>query len=61
MNPVLNGVRVLDFSRYIAAPTACAMLADSGAEVVRVESPGGEEDRRIGLLGPPGHHLRNPG
>lgn len=57
MNPVLNGVRVLDFSRYIAAPTACAMLADAGAEVVRVESPGGEEDRRIGLMGPQGQPM----
>ena len=52
MSPVLDGIRVLDFSRYIAAPTACALLADAGAEVVRVEAPGGEEDRRIGVMGP---------
>ena len=52
MSPVLDGIRVLDFSRYIAAPTVCALLADAGAEVVRVEAPGGEEDRRIGVMGP---------
>ncbi len=57
MTPVLDGIRVLDFSRYIAAPTACALLADAGAEVVRVEAPGGEEDRRIGVMGPQGQPM----
>lgn len=57
MSPVLDGIRVLDFSRYIAAPTACALLADAGAEVVRVEAPGGEEDRRIGVMGPQGQPM----
>ena len=57
MSPVLNGIRVLDLSRYIAAPTACAMLADAGAEVIRVEAPGGEEDRQIGVMGPQGQPM----
>ena len=40
---------MLDFGRYIAAPYCAMVLADMGAEVIRVERPGGEEDRRLGL------------
>lgn len=46
---VLHGIRVLDFGRFISAPYCAMMLADLGAEVIRVERPGGEEDRSIGL------------
>jgi crotonobetainyl-CoA:carnitine CoA-transferase CaiB-like acyl-CoA transferase len=42
---VLDGVRVLDFGRYIAGPFCAALLADLGAEVIRVERLGGGEDR----------------
>ena len=42
---ILAGMRVLDFGRYIAAPLTCQILADMGAEVIRVERPGGEGDR----------------
>jgi crotonobetainyl-CoA:carnitine CoA-transferase CaiB-like acyl-CoA transferase len=45
----LHGVRVLDFGRFIAAPYCAMVLTDLGAEVLRVERPGGEEDRRLGL------------
>src|SRR6185312_17455049 len=38
----LHGVRVLDLSAYIAAPYACALLADMGAEVIKVEPPPGD-------------------
>lgn len=38
---VLDGVRVLDISQYIAGPSCCRMLADMGARVVRIDSPGG--------------------
>jgi crotonobetainyl-CoA:carnitine CoA-transferase CaiB-like acyl-CoA transferase len=42
---VLEGIRVLDFGRYIAGPFCAALLADLGAEVIRIERRGGGEDR----------------
>ncbi len=45
---VLSGVRVLDFSRYIAGPYCAALLGFLGADVIRVEKPGGGEDRFVG-------------
>jgi crotonobetainyl-CoA:carnitine CoA-transferase CaiB-like acyl-CoA transferase len=47
---ILEGIKVLDFGRYIAAPFGCQLLADLGAEVVRVERPEGEPDRNRGPL-----------
>ncbi len=44
---VLEGVRVLDFGRYIAGPWCAGLLADFGADVIRVEKVGGGEDRFI--------------
>jgi len=45
---VLTGVRVLDFSRYIAGPYCAALLGFLGADVIRIEKPGGGEDRFVG-------------
>ncbi len=42
---VLDGLRVLDFGRYIAGPFCAALLGDLGAEVIRIERRGGGEDR----------------
>jgi len=42
---VLEGIRVLDFGRFIAGPCAAAILGDLGAEVIRVDKRGGSEDR----------------
>lgn len=41
----LAGVRVVDLSRALAGPYATMMLADAGADVVKVEPPGGDDSR----------------
>ena len=41
MSGVLDGVRVLDFGRYIAGPMCGALLGDLGADVIRVERVSG--------------------
>ena len=51
INGVLAGVRVLDFGRYIAGPYCAALLADLGADVIRVERRGGGEDRWVAPVG----------
>jgi crotonobetainyl-CoA:carnitine CoA-transferase CaiB-like acyl-CoA transferase len=47
MTSVLTGIRVLDFGRYIAGPYCAALLADMGAEVIRIEKRDGSEDRTL--------------
>jgi crotonobetainyl-CoA:carnitine CoA-transferase CaiB-like acyl-CoA transferase len=54
MNDILKGIRVIDLSRHISGPYCSSLLADMGAEVIRVERPGGDEDRRFGYLSPSG-------
>ena len=43
----LDGVRVLEMGQYIAAPYCAMMLADLGAEVIKIERPAGGDPRRI--------------
>lgn len=45
----LAGLRVLDLSRFLAAPQVSALLGDFGADVVKVEPPGGDPMRRMGV------------
>ncbi len=45
--PILHGVRVLEFSQLIAAPFAGLTLLDLGAEVIKVEAPGGDAMREF--------------
>jgi formyl-CoA transferase len=52
--PVLQGIKVLDFGRYIAGPFCAALLADYGADVIRIERIGGGEDRFVMPVTPSG-------
>jgi len=48
VNPPLEGTRVLDLSQGAAGPTAAMLLGEMGADVVKVEPPGGEWGRGLG-------------
>ncbi|HEY7268461.1 MAG TPA: CoA transferase [Dehalococcoidia bacterium] len=52
MQGALSGVHVLDFSEYIAGPYAGQMLADMGADVVKVEPPHGDFWRLSNMIAP---------
>ncbi len=54
MTGVLSGIRVLDFGRYIAGPYCAALLAEHGAEVIRIEKREGSEDRFVSPVGADG-------
>ena len=51
MKSALHGIKVVDLSRILAGPWASQMLADLGAEVIKVENPNGGDDTRH--WGPP--------
>ena len=57
MSLPLDGIRVLDLTRFIGGPYCCMLLADMGAEVIRIERPGGEDDRKVGPFAPNGESM----
>jgi len=54
MTGPLEGIRVVDFGRFIAGPYCAMLLADMGADVIRVERREGGEDRFVGPITPTG-------
>jgi len=57
LNEFLHGVRVLDLSRHLPGPLATLFLADMGAEVLKIEPPGGDELRAMGPRGADGRSI----
>ena len=51
MTKPLDGIRIIEFGHYIAAPAATQIMADLGADVVKVEPPAGDQARSIGAYG----------
>lgn len=49
MSHVLDGIRVLEVANWVAVPSACAIMADLGAEVIKVEPPGTGDAARNAL------------
>lgn len=49
LNQALHGIKVLDFSQGIAAPHGACLLGEMGAEVIKIEPPGGDWIRGLGV------------
>ncbi len=47
MRSIMEGVRVIDFTANVSGPATTVFLADMGAEVIKVEKPGGGDDARL--------------
>ncbi len=47
MGQVLEGIKVVDLARFVAGPYCAMLLGDMGAEVIKVEKPRGDEQRKL--------------
>lgn len=48
---MLSGIKVLDFTQYLAGPTATRLMAELGAEIIKIEqAPGGDPSRSLPFL-----------
>ena len=57
MNKPLDGLIVLDLSQFVSGPRASQILADMGAEVIKIEPAAGETLRMILMLIPGGERM----
>ena len=57
--PPLKGIRVIELARILAGPWAGQLLADLGADVIKVESPDGDDTRKWGPPFVAGHDGEN--
>ncbi|MBE0481524.1 MAG: CoA transferase [Dehalococcoidia bacterium] len=55
MQHVLEGIKVLDLSQHVSGPYCSLLLADMGAEVIRIDPPGGSQDSEFGPMAPSGY------
>jgi len=57
LNGFLEGLKVIDFSAFLPGPLASLILADMGADVLKIEPPAGDEMQRLGPRGGRGEPL----
>ena len=57
LNTFLSGIRVIDLSRHLPGPLATLLMADMGAEVIKIEPPAGDEMRSLGPRGEDGSSM----